>query len=189
MKQINSIEVLFFFFSFSSYFYFYFLDKGLFRICVLTVSAGYIEPIPTLLQGVIEHLIQWRLLPDSRRPNSCIVNFFDEVHIALLDIFFFDLDLIMQLRSISISPLPILDKYGPNHFLIKMQGGYSQPFLKPPHLEQPLSTLLLSESKMAFGCTLVSHGEGNYRGPLMLSLNKGYVTIIIIIYKTFPASA
>ncbi|KAL6505099.1 RNA demethylase alkbh10b [Orobanche gracilis] len=95
---------------------------------------SYIEPIPALLQGVIEHLIQWRLLPDSRRPNSCIVNFFDE-------------------------------------------GGYSQPFLKPPHLEQPLSTLL-SESTMAFGCTLVSHGEGNYRGPLMLSLNKGSLLVM-----------
>ncbi|KAL6500428.1 hypothetical protein OROHE_025794 [Orobanche hederae] len=99
------------------------------------LHRSYIEPIPTLLQSVIEHLIQWRLLPDSRRPNSCIVNFFDE-------------------------------------------GGYSQPFLKPPHLEQPLSTLLLSESTMAFGCTLVSQGEGNYRGPLMLSLNKGSLLVM-----------
>ncbi|MFS8012632.1 hypothetical protein Hanom_Chr14g01323111 [Helianthus anomalus] len=50
---------------------------------------------------------------------------------------------------------------------------FSQPFLKPPHLEQPISTLLLSESTMAFGRTLVCNNDGNYKGPLMLSLNKG----------------
>ncbi|KAL3644844.1 hypothetical protein CASFOL_010024 [Castilleja foliolosa] len=101
----------------------------------LQKSTGNIEPIPALLQGVIDHLTQWRLLPENRRPNSCIVNFFDE-------------------------------------------GEYSQPFLKPPHLEQPLSTLLLSESTMAFGRTLVTDGEGNYRGPLMLSLNKGSLLVM-----------
>ncbi|KAG6435182.1 hypothetical protein SASPL_100052 [Salvia splendens] len=97
--------------------------------------SDYIEPIPALLQGVIDHLIQWRLLPDNRKPNSCVINFFDE-------------------------------------------GEYSQPFLKPPHLEQPLSTLLLSESTMAFGRMLVNDGEGNYRGPLMLSLKEGSVLVM-----------
>ncbi|KAH6821779.1 oxidoreductase [Perilla frutescens var. hirtella] len=100
-----------------------------------TFQKSYIEPIPALLQGVIEHLIQWRLLPENRKPNSCIINFFDE-------------------------------------------GEYSQPFLKPPHLEQPLSTLLLSESTMAFGRMLVSDGEGNYRGPLMLSLKEGSLLVM-----------
>ncbi|KAF7127641.1 hypothetical protein RHSIM_Rhsim11G0153100 [Rhododendron simsii] len=62
--------------------------------------------------------------------------------------------------------------------LIKMTKGfttgeYSQPFLKPPHLEQPISTLLLFESTMAFGRTLVSDADGNYKGPLMLSPRKG----------------
>ncbi|KAL3647913.1 hypothetical protein CASFOL_008881 [Castilleja foliolosa] len=99
------------------------------------LKKSYIEPIPALLEGVIDHLTRWRLLPENRRPNSCIINFFDE-------------------------------------------RGYSQPFLKPPHLEQPLSTLLLSESKMAFGRTLVTDGEGNYRGPLMLSLNKGSLLVM-----------
>nr|WJK44236.1 ALKBH5 [Catalpa fargesii] len=94
-----------------------------------------IEPFPALLQRVIEHLIQWRLVPENREPNSCIINFFDE-------------------------------------------GEYSQPFLKPPHLEQPLSTLLLSESKMAFGRTLVCDTEGNYRGPLTLSLNQGSLLVM-----------
>lgn len=61
---------------------------------------------------------------------------------------------------------------------MNLQGEYSQPFLKPPHLEQPLSTLLLSDSTMAFGRMLVSDGEGNYRGPLMLPLKEGYVYII-----------
>lgn len=55
-----------------------------------------------------------------------------------------------------------------------MQDEYSQPFQKPPHLDQPVSTLLLSESTMAFGRTLVSDNDGNYRGPLMLSLKEGY---------------
>ncbi|KAL1558489.1 RNA demethylase ALKBH10B-like isoform X2 [Salvia divinorum] len=100
-----------------------------------TFQSNYIEPIPALLEGVIDHLIQWRLLPNNRRPNSCIINFFDE-------------------------------------------GEYSQPFLKPPHLEQPLSTLLLSESTMAFGRMLVSDGEGNYRGPLMLSPKEGSLLVM-----------
>ncbi|CAA0832068.1 oxidoreductase- 2OG-Fe(II) oxygenase family protein [Striga hermonthica] len=100
-----------------------------------TVQKNYIEPIPTLLQGVIEHLIQWRLIPENRTPNSCIISFFDE-------------------------------------------GEYSQPFLKPPHLEHPLSTFLLHESTMAFGRTLVSYGEGNYRGSLMLSLKKGSLLVM-----------
>uniref|UniRef100_A0A2N9GW97 Fe2OG dioxygenase domain-containing protein n=1 Tax=Fagus sylvatica TaxID=28930 RepID=A0A2N9GW97_FAGSY len=69
---------------------------------------GNIEPIPALLQGVIDHLLQWQLIPEYKRPNGCIINFFEE-------------------------------------------GEYSQPFLKPPHLDQPISTLLLSESTMALG--------------------------------------
>ncbi|CAA0828137.1 oxidoreductase- 2OG-Fe(II) oxygenase family protein [Striga hermonthica] len=100
-----------------------------------TVQKSYIEPIPALLQSVTEHLIQWRLIPENTRPNSCIISFFDE-------------------------------------------GEYSQPFLKPPHLEHPLSTLLLHESTMAFGRTLVSHGEGNYKGSLNLSLEKGSLLVM-----------
>ncbi|KAK6120119.1 hypothetical protein DH2020_046155 [Rehmannia glutinosa] len=98
-------------------------------------QKGNIEPIPSLLHGVIEHLIQWRLVPENRKPTSCIINFFDE-------------------------------------------GEYSQPFLKPPHLEQPLSTLLLSASTMAFGRTLSNDSEGNYRGPLKLSLKEGSLLVM-----------
>ncbi|MBA0583501.1 hypothetical protein Gorai_014355 [Gossypium raimondii] len=94
-----------------------------------------IEPIPALLQDVIEHLIQWQLIPEYKKPNGCIINFFDE-------------------------------------------DEYSQPFLKPPHLEQPISTLLLSESTMAFGRTLTSDSEGNYRGPLQLSLKEGSLLVM-----------
>ncbi|XWS31622.1 hypothetical protein CRYUN_Cryun23aG0092200 [Craigia yunnanensis] len=94
-----------------------------------------IEPIPALLQGVIEHLVQWQLIPEYKKPNGCIINFFDE-------------------------------------------GEYSQPYLKPPHLEQPISTLLLSESTMAFGRTLVSDSEGNYRGLLQLSLKEGSLLVM-----------
>ncbi|KAH1108121.1 hypothetical protein J1N35_011889 [Gossypium stocksii] len=96
-----------------------------------------IEPIPAMLQDVIEHLIQWQLIPEYKKPNGCIINFFDE-------------------------------------------DEYSQPFLKPPHLEQPISTLLLSESTMAFGRTLTSDSEENYRGPFQLSLKEGYLKSIFI---------
>ncbi|KAJ7972842.1 2OG-Fe(II) oxygenase family oxidoreductase [Quillaja saponaria] len=98
-------------------------------------AKSNIEPIPALLQGVINHLVQWQLLPDYKRPNGCIINFFDE-------------------------------------------GEYSQPFMKPPHLDQPVSTLLLSESSMAFGRTLVSDTDGNYQGPLMLLLKKGSLLVM-----------
>ncbi|KAJ1435742.1 Oxoglutarate/iron-dependent dioxygenase [Sesbania bispinosa] len=94
-----------------------------------------IEPIPELLQRVIDHLIQWKLLPEYKRPNGCIINFFEE-------------------------------------------GEFSQPFLKPPHLDQPVSTLLLSESTMAFGRILMSENDGNYKGPLMLSLKKGSLLVM-----------
>ncbi|KAK1356967.1 RNA demethylase ALKBH10B [Heracleum sosnowskyi] len=91
---------------------------------------SHIEPIPATLHGVIEHLVQWNLIPENRKPNSCIINFFDE-------------------------------------------GEFSQPFMKPPHLDQPVSTLLLSESEMAFGRTLASYDDGKYVGSLMLSLKEG----------------
>ncbi|KAL4558804.1 hypothetical protein LXL04_037006 [Taraxacum kok-saghyz] len=94
-----------------------------------------IEPIPAPLEGVIDHLIKYHLIPENRRPNSCIINFFDE-------------------------------------------GEFSQPFLKPPHIDQPVSTFLLSESTMAFGRTLVCDKDGNYKGPLMLSLNQGSLLLM-----------
>nr|XP_043610014.1 RNA demethylase ALKBH10B-like [Erigeron canadensis] len=94
-----------------------------------------IEPIPAPLEAVIDLLIQFHLISENRRPNSCIINFFDE-------------------------------------------GEFSQPFLKPPHLEQPISTLLLSESTMAFGRTLVCDNDGNYKGPLMLSLKEGSLLVM-----------
>ncbi|XP_076915074.1 RNA demethylase ALKBH10B-like isoform X2 [Bidens hawaiensis] len=94
-----------------------------------------IDPIPAPLEGVIDHLIQLHLVSENRRPNSCIINFFDE-------------------------------------------GEFSQPFLKPPHLEQPILTLVLSESTMAFGRSLVCDNDGNYRGPLMLSLKEGSLLVM-----------
>lgn len=47
-------------------------------------DAGYIEPIPALIQDLIDHMIQWHLIPENRKPNSCIINFFDEVFILEL---------------------------------------------------------------------------------------------------------
>ncbi|KAK3041407.1 hypothetical protein RJ639_000384 [Escallonia herrerae] len=96
---------------------------------------GYIEPIPATLQGVIDHLVQWHLISEYKKPNSCIINFFDE-------------------------------------------GEYSQPFQKPPHLEQPILSLLLSDATMAFGRALVSDNDGNYKGPLMLSLKEGSLLVM-----------
>lgn len=93
-------------------------------------QKSHLEPIPALLQSVIDHLLQKHLIPENKKPNSCIVNFFDE------------------------------------------------PFLKPPHIDQPISTLLLSESKMAFGRTLISKNDGNYKGTLMLSLNEGALLVM-----------
>ncbi|XP_044492951.1 RNA demethylase ALKBH10B-like [Mangifera indica] len=98
-------------------------------------ESGNIEPIPALLQSVIDHLVQWQLIPEYKKPNGCIINFFDE-------------------------------------------SEYSQPFLKPPHLEQPISTLLLSESEMAFGRSLATDNDGNYKGPLMLSLKEGSLLVM-----------
>ncbi|KAJ4955364.1 hypothetical protein NE237_012147 [Protea cynaroides] len=94
-----------------------------------------LEPIPPVLQAVIDHLVQWHLIPESRKPNSCIINFFDE-------------------------------------------GEHSQPYLKPPHLDQPTSTLLLSESNMAFGRVLMSDRHGNFKGPLMLSIKEGSLLVM-----------
>lgn len=96
---------------------------------------SHMEPIPPPLENIIDNLIQCHLISENRRPNSCIVSFFDE-------------------------------------------GEFSQPFLKPPHLEQPISTLLLSESTMAFGRTLVCDNDGNYKGSLMLSLKQGSLIVM-----------
>ncbi|KAI3439453.1 Fe2OG dioxygenase domain-containing protein, partial [Psidium guajava] len=98
-------------------------------------KTGNIEPIPALLERVIDHLVEWQLIPVYKKPNSCIINFFDEEE-------------------------------------------YSQPFLKPPHLDQPIASLLLSESTMVFGRFLVSDNEGNYKGPLMLPLKEGSLLVM-----------
>ena len=45
----------------------------------MIISAANIQEIPALLQSVIDHLIQWQILPESRKPNGCIINYFDEV--------------------------------------------------------------------------------------------------------------
>lgn len=58
--------------------------------------------------------------------------------------------------------------------LVVLQDEHSQPYFKPPHLDNPISTLLLSDTTMAFGRSLVSDHEGNYKGPLTLSINEGY---------------
>ncbi|RZS06414.1 hypothetical protein BHM03_00037081 [Ensete ventricosum] len=52
------------------------------------------------------------------------------------------------------------------------------PYFKPPHLDTPISTLLLSDTTMAFGRSLVSDHEGNYKGPLTLSINQGSLLVM-----------
>ncbi|XP_068662493.1 RNA demethylase ALKBH10B-like isoform X2 [Aristolochia californica] len=94
-----------------------------------------IEPIPPILQTVIDHLIECHLLPEKRRPNGCLINFFNE-------------------------------------------GEYSQPYIKPPHLDQPVSTLFLSESTMTFGRVLISDNLGDCKGSLRLSLKEGSLLVM-----------
>ncbi|KAJ0979658.1 hypothetical protein J5N97_015132 [Dioscorea zingiberensis] len=98
-------------------------------------ATSTIEPIPQVLQTVIDHLVQWRLIPEGRKPNSCIINFFDE-------------------------------------------DEYSQPYFKPPHLDNPISTLLLSDTIMAFGRVLASDHNGNYKGPFTLPLKEGSLLVM-----------
>ncbi|XP_042458596.1 RNA demethylase ALKBH10B-like [Zingiber officinale] len=98
-------------------------------------AASNIEPIPATLQAVIDNLVQWRLIPESRKPNSCIINFFDE-------------------------------------------DEHSQPYLKPPHLDNPISTLVLSDTTMAFGRSLVSDQDGNYKGSLALPIKEGTLLVM-----------
>lgn len=98
-------------------------------------AKSNIEPIPPVLQAAIDHLVQWHLLPESRKPNSCIINFFDE-------------------------------------------DEFSQPYLKPPHIDQPISTLVLSETTMGFGRILVSDQNGYFKGSLMLSPKEGSLLVM-----------
>lgn len=37
-----------------------------------------VEPIPTILDAIIDRLIRWNLISGNRRPDSCIINFFNE---------------------------------------------------------------------------------------------------------------
>lgn len=132
---------------------------------VISVSlccfAGSIEPIPQILLSVIDHLTQWRLIPESKRPNSCLINFLDEVPIF------------------GISIRHIINTVKQNLFVL--QDEHSQPYFKPPHFENPISTLFLSETTIAFGRVLSSNQNGDYKGSLTLSLSEGYDTFIPII--------
>lgn len=135
-------------------------------VIAVLIFLGNIEPIPALLQGVIDHLVQWQLIPEYKKPNGCTIHFFDEVGI---------LSCSESSRCLCIEI--ILGKQVELCMLFLMQEEYSQPFLKPPHLDQPISTLILSESTMAFGRILGSDSDGNYRGSLSLFLKKGYVCL------------
>ncbi|CAH2071870.1 unnamed protein product [Thlaspi arvense] len=42
-----------------------------------------IEPIPALLESVIDHFLTWRLIPEYKRPNGCVINFFEELTSSL----------------------------------------------------------------------------------------------------------
>ncbi|KAL1226316.1 RNA demethylase ALKBH10B [Cardamine amara subsp. amara] len=100
-----------------------------------TTDEHSVEPIPTLVQSVIDHLLEWRVIPEYKRPNGCVINFFDEEE-------------------------------------------HSQPFQKPPHVDQPISTLVLSESTMVFGHRLGVDNDGNFRGSLTLPLKEGSLLVM-----------
>ena len=126
-----------------------------FEGCLSPPPPGQIEPIPDVLQSVIDHLVQWRLIPETKRPNSCIINFFDEVFSHQLSLF----------RLSQIVDACLLTSV--------VQDEHSQPYFKPPHLDIPVSTLVLSETEMAFGKFLVADNHGSYKGSLSLSLKDG----------------
>ncbi|XP_031496079.1 RNA demethylase ALKBH10B-like [Nymphaea colorata] len=99
-------------------------------------KPSYVEPIPTAFEAAIDRLVHWHLIPESRKPNCCIINFFDE-------------------------------------------GECSQPYLRPPHIEHPISTLSLSsDCKMVFGRIFMSDRHGNYKGSLELPLNEGSLVVM-----------
>lgn len=98
-------------------------------------AASSIEPISQILLSVIDHLTLWRLIPEIKRPNSCLINFLDE-------------------------------------------DEHSQPYFKPPHFENPISTLFLSETSIAFGRVLSSNQNGDYKGSLTLSLSEGSLLVM-----------
>ncbi|KAF3553475.1 hypothetical protein F2Q69_00010201 [Brassica cretica] len=100
-----------------------------------TTDEHSVAPIPTILESVIDHLLQWRLIPEYKRPNGCVINFFDEEE-------------------------------------------HSQPFQKPPHVDQPISTLVLSESTMVFGHRFGVDTDGNFRGSLTLPLKEGSLLVM-----------
>lgn len=63
-----------------------------------------------------------------------------------------------------------------------VQDEYSQPYFKPPHLDNPISSLVLSETTLAFGRMLGSDPNGNYKGSLTLPLKKGYAFLAFFNY-------
>lgn len=38
-----------------------------------------VDPLPPIIQSIIKRLINWGVMPESCRPDSCIVNIYDEV--------------------------------------------------------------------------------------------------------------
>ncbi|RWV99541.1 hypothetical protein GW17_00037546, partial [Ensete ventricosum] len=55
---------------------------------------------------------------------------------------------------------------------------HSQPYYKPPHLDNPISTLVLSETTIAFGRSLISDHEGKYKGSLTLPIKQGSLLVM-----------
>lgn len=41
-------------------------------------SKDVVEPIPTILEDIIDRMLRWNLISRNRRPDSCIINFFNE---------------------------------------------------------------------------------------------------------------
>lgn len=77
-------------------------ESRLETIYVLWISSvsclivGNIHHIPPLLQSVIDHLVYWQLLPVYKKPNSCIINIYEEA------LFLVSLHLLVLLRYGSI---------------------------------------------------------------------------------------
>ncbi|GAQ91992.1 2-oxoglutarate (2OG) and Fe(II)-dependent oxygenase superfamily protein [Klebsormidium nitens] len=95
-----------------------------------------VDPIPPIIQSIIKRMINWGVVPESCRPDSCIVNIYDE-------------------------------------------GDCIPPHIDHHDFLRPFCTLsLLSEANIVFGTKLEPVGEGEFAGPVRISLPVGSVLIL-----------
>lgn len=113
--------------------------------------------LPPILSNTINHLCEWHLLPETRKPTSCVIAFFDEVWINSQKI-------ILTIKYSS---------------LISLQDKFSKPagLCKVAYdLQKPISMLFLNDTKMIFGQDIPYDHNGDCKEGsfLELSIEEGY---------------